>query len=82
MFTQSRYVSVSSAEQDASVHKLTAEQVVTLMDADVEHVSRVSLEYLTQTHAHFNTEVMSAVSSVLAPFRQRRTTVLQRIELT
>ena len=43
-------MSVSAAEQAASVHELTAEQVATLMDADVEHVSRVSLEDLTQAH--------------------------------
>ena len=44
-------ISVFAAEQAASVYESTAEQVTTLMDVDVEHVSRVSLEDWTQAHA-------------------------------
>jgi hypothetical protein len=40
-------ISVSPAEQAASVHELTAEQVATSQDVEVEHVS---LEDLTQVH--------------------------------
>jgi hypothetical protein len=43
-------ISVSTPEQPPSVCELTTGQVVTSKDTEVEHVSRVSLEDLTQTH--------------------------------
>ena len=45
-------ISVSAVEEVAtSVHELTVEQVATSEDTEVEHVSRVSLEYFTQAQA-------------------------------